>query len=61
MAEPRIEIPAESGDVDMAGSTETPVEVESAEAVEDGTETAGADGEAANAPASENKASTFIE
>ncbi|KKZ59643.1 hypothetical protein EMCG_05401 [[Emmonsia] crescens] len=61
MAEPRIEIPAESGDVDMASSTETPVEVESAEAVEDGTEAAGADGEAVDAPALENKASTFIE
>ncbi|KAG5297702.1 BTB superfamily domain-containing protein [Histoplasma ohiense] len=60
MAEPRIEIGAD-GDVEMAASMETPVEVESAEAVEDGAEAAGADGEEVGAPTSDNKESTFVE
>lgn len=60
MAEPRIEIGAD-GDVEMAASTETPVEVESAEAVEDGAEAVGADGEEVGAPTSDNKESTFVE
>ncbi|OJD17965.1 hypothetical protein AJ78_01996 [Emergomyces pasteurianus Ep9510] len=61
MAEPRIEVPAESGDVDMAGLEEPPVEVASTEPLDDGTEAGGANGEEANAPALESKETSFIE
>ncbi|OAX77134.1 hypothetical protein ACJ72_08571, partial [Emergomyces africanus] len=62
MAEPRIEVPVESGgDVDMSGLPETPVEVESTVPVEDETEAGGADREEAIVPAPESKEYTFIE
>ncbi|EEQ83481.1 hypothetical protein RJZ56_007190 [Blastomyces dermatitidis] len=58
MSEPRIEIPAESFDVDMACSTETPVTTEGAEA---GAEADATVVEEASAPAPERKESAYIE
>ncbi|PGH14822.1 hypothetical protein AJ79_02838 [Helicocarpus griseus UAMH5409] len=65
MSEPRIEIPAENPDVEMAGSTETPVETESAGvaegAAEGEPEAAAAEGGEENAQEPESKQATFID
>ncbi|KAK2732524.1 hypothetical protein FQN55_004061 [Onygenales sp. PD_40] len=62
MSEPRVElpeIPVESADIEMAGSTETPVEAESADVAEgDAENAAGGEGET---PAPESPAATFID